>query len=55
MKKKTIAATCLAATMSLFASAHDVIDFCGVDIQESALHDRNDAGRRSLERPLGQR
>lgn len=29
MKKKTIAATCLAATMSLFASAHDVIDFCG--------------------------
>ena len=29
MKKKTIAACCLAATMSLFASAHDVIDFCG--------------------------
>ena len=29
MKKKTIVATCLAATMSLFASAHDVIDFCG--------------------------
>lgn len=26
MKKKAIAATCLATTMSLFASAHDVID-----------------------------